>query len=250
MTPPETRQMAKQYLRLELQRLLGHTEENDVWQKLNSWLDEIDHKLDEPTFWGLVSGFSQGYRLNGVYKFMTDDSYDYRLAETNLKDIVLTGTNPELNVLALDKAARDPIKLRQIWKREAATRKIFEKYHIRTDLGADYEPIFLYEKDGKYWVFDGMNRLFGAILSGQDTIKAWRGQLVKPNGKPMINAGFGLILSNILEGSKDPTKIAPAIIEVGREAIEQHRNGQAALVDRIGGWSRQVITRDTFKKML
>lgn len=66
----------------------------------------------------------------------------------------------------------------------------------------------------------------------------------------MINAGFGLILSNILEGSKDPTKIAPAIIEVGCEAIEQHRNGQAALVDRIGGWSRQDITRDTFKKML
>lgn len=190
--------MAKQYLRLELQRLIGHREDQEFWQKLKIWLDDIDQSLDEPAFWGLVSGFSQGYRLNGVFKILTNDAYEWVLGDLPLTQIVLTGTNPDLNSAALDRAKRDPLKLQKLWQTEVSVKQTFAEYNIRTSLGEDYEPIFVYEKEGKFWVFDGMNRLFGAIFSGHQTIRAWQGRLVKPDGQSLINAGFGLILSNIL----------------------------------------------------
>ena len=110
-----------------------------------------------------------GALLNWVGEWLTDPDVQWEKRTLRVDDLALTGTNPVWNAIVLDRAQRDPRKLRDLL-RDPETAGLFER--------AQWAPIPILvrvdpQDHRKLKVLDGMKRTIAAIRGGQDTIEAW-----------------------------------------------------------------------------
>lgn len=109
-----------------------------------------------------------GARLNWVGEYINDESIHWTLEKINVNNLTLTGTSPVWNAIIIDKADRNPEKLRQLLKNPKISKMFKNSRYV--DI-----PI-LVRKDGeKLKVLDGMNRTIAAIRDGIQKINAYVG---------------------------------------------------------------------------
>lgn len=107
--------------------------------------------------------------LNNMGDLLWNDLAQYEKREILVSDIILWGTNPKINKIILEKAEKDPMKLKNI------ANTSLEIYNTLDDF-ASYgnESILLVDIWWeKYKIFDGMHRVVGHILKNKRTISAY-----------------------------------------------------------------------------
>jgi len=129
--------------------------------------EKVEEKLQDPADRLLMYS---GSLLNWVGETINDESISWKLETIPLEKIVMTGTSPEWNKITLEKAGRDPMKLRKLFE-DGNIRNIFKESKF-SDV-----PILIRETEKReYKVLDGMNRVIAAARDGIDEIRAYVGR--------------------------------------------------------------------------
>ena len=111
-----------------------------------------------------------GSLLNWVGEKINDEGINWKLEIVPLKKIIMTGTSPEWNKITLEKAERNPIKLRKLFEDEHM-KDIFKKSKF-----ADVPILIRETEEGEYKVLDGMNRVIAAARDGINEVRAYIGR--------------------------------------------------------------------------
>ncbi|MCX6796271.1 MAG: hypothetical protein NTW06_02110, partial [Candidatus Falkowbacteria bacterium] len=145
---------------------------------------------------------------------------------------------------------RDPLLFKKAWQDNKKMREEIIATGFSAHLERDHFPIFIYQKEDKFNVIDGMRRTLLNIIKGKNKIKAWVGYEKNKKGQPLISANRCLFLSDIYTiADKKDKELEKAIIRIGREIITDYSNGRDILIKRIAGWSRDPEIKRIFKKI-
>jgi hypothetical protein len=137
---------------------------------VNNHRKKVDERLERSADRLLMYS---GALLNWVGEMINDNGLKWRLETVPLEKIIMTGTCPKWNKITLEKAERNPLKLRKLFKEDKSLKDIFKNSKF-----ADI-PILIRETEEKeYKVLDGMNRVIAAARDGKDNIKAYIGRRV------------------------------------------------------------------------
>lgn len=130
---------------------------------------KVEERLQDPADKLLMYS---GALLNWVGEYINDENVSWKLETVPLEKIVMTGTSPEWNKITLEKAEREPMKLRKLFEDENI-RNVFRESKFTND------PILIREdEEGKYKVLDGMNRVIAAARDGINQVKAYVGRSI------------------------------------------------------------------------
>ncbi|MHC1716703.1 MAG: hypothetical protein AB9915_02355 [Candidatus Dojkabacteria bacterium] len=217
-------EIAKEYILVELSKIFP---EDNIQKELN----ENVHKLSEKEVWRLLEALSSAYRLNGVFRSISDDSYIWSKEEVNCGDLVLTGMNPQVDKITYSEAIQNnPLKFRDYLV------KYFEKFPTSDPEGLEqfrpkgkeikFQTIILISNDEKLQLLDGSNRLIAHLLNGNNTISAYVGRKVKV-GKMKVGDSAFWLLRHVYEKGDEATK--QAILTVVKELINISSDGKEAV---------------------
>lgn len=107
--------------------------------------------------------------LNHMWDILWNPESQFTHMQVKISDIILTGTNPEINAITLDMVNRDPVRLGIIVKENKEIKEILENFASQGT-----ETILAVKIEGeKYKVFDGMHRVIGHILAEKEYINAY-----------------------------------------------------------------------------
>src|SRR3989344_5406564 len=98
-----------------------------------------------------------GLFLNSVGFYITSDKVKWQQQEVLIDSLTLTGTNKVFNPITLERAEKNPAKLRQIMRDDKTVHNLFK------DIPLSDDPILVIKIDSELRVFDGMHRLLAAI---------------------------------------------------------------------------------------
>ncbi len=157
--------------------------------------EKVEERLQDPADRLLMYS---GSLLNWVGERINDESISWKLETIPLEKIVMTGTSPEWNKITLEKAERDPLKLR----------KLFEDDHIKNAFKeskfADVPILIRETEEGEYKVLDGMNRVIAAARDGIDEVRAYVGRSIgESQAKVEAHVIYDLIRGFQLRGGSE-----------------------------------------------
>lgn len=111
-----------------------------------------------------------GIQLNWLGDFLSNPKIKYKKAVLPVYKILFTGTNPEWNVVLLERCKR-LVKDFQVLIKE--DEKLREKFISESSFGK--EPILVRktDKDDVYQVLDGMHRFVGAVINGKESVDVY-----------------------------------------------------------------------------
>ena len=225
--------IADQYLYHEFLKIFWDIHDKSFWRKMKQSLFRIRKRDGEHTYWLLVAGIAEGWRVKRVYHLLTNPAYQWNLEVRKISDLTMTGFNPPAVDNLIRRCNRNFHLFVDYYHKHP---DFFRKYmpNLAPRPERDQHPILVFWQVEKRTlrVFDGMRRAVLAAIKGKKTIKAYVGYpLFK--GKPMVNLDkinyFNLLFA---EARKDKTTYK-AFIRVGREMIRQSRNGAKAFRNSI-----------------
>lgn len=126
---------------------------------------------------------TSGASLNWIADAITDAGWSWEQRTFNIDELTLTGTNPILNAVVIDRAERSPSKLRYILQQEPHTRALFSAAVWRAT------PIIVCRDGEKLKVLDGMHRTLAAIRDGRTSIESIVGTppiTLRPHCEPHV----------------------------------------------------------------
>ena len=213
--------------------------------------------LSPDELWGWLCALS-ARRLNDVATFLSDDSFTWYLEEVPLEQLRLTGVNPVVNALTVERAEGEPLTLRRLVQQEPAVRQLLLDEGVEPTLRSPYEPLLCVESRpgddkyaGKLRVFDGMHRLLSAVLDDRSTVRAWVGRLTNPAGRPLVDpAAVRALIKLWRECPPDTDKatLAATLQQLARCYIATYANAHQVLADQVAG-ARQDV-QDVFRPVL
>lgn len=124
-----------------------------------------------------------GVLLNWVGEWLTDPSVQWEKRDLRVDDLTLTGTNPTWNEIVLDRAQRDPRKLRELLRDPEIAGLFTRAQWLSIPILVRIDP----QDAAKLKVLDGMKRTIAAIRDGRESIEAWVATRTGP-GCPCIEA--------------------------------------------------------------
>lgn len=245
------KKIAIQYLQHEFRKILNDVRGKGFWDKIDKSIKNLESRQGESSFISLLAAIAEAWKAKRVFRILSNAKYQWSLEEMAYSKIVFTGMSPNVDKYLLVKYKRNPLEIFEAWKEDKEMREAISKSGIEPHAERDHFPVFLVEKESKFFIFDGMRRSLLNLLNGEKTIKAWVGKETNKKGKPLISIDRCLFLANIYEDSdsKDD-KLKDSIVRIGKEVISQYENGQDILLDRIAGWSHNSEIKKIFRKML
>ena len=243
--------IAKQYLKQELRKVFFDVKDDKFYKKIDKSIDRFDLREGEMSFWNLLAGIAEGWKLKQVFSFLSDDKYQWKLKNIPLEKIYLTGMSPVIDKYIIKKFNRNPLTFAKAWKVNKNMRQEIIKTGFSAHKERDYFPILTYRSDEHYRVFDGLRRVLLALTKGESTIQAWVGYRINAKGRPLISANRCYFLSNLYNQAKSKDKnLEKSIIRVGREITKDYRNGREVLLKRVIGWSHDQKIKSIFAEMI
>jgi len=250
-TPSENALLiGRQYLKHEFRKIFGDVKDAKIWVKLDKSIDNFSKGGNESSFWNLLAAISEGWKLKAVFHILSNNRYKWKLDKISVDKIILTGMSPAIDKYIIKKYNRSPFDFIRAWKKDKKMRDEIFATGLAPHKERDHFPILLFEAKDGLRVFDGMRRTLLALIAGKKKIKAWAGYVVNHRGKSLISADRCYFLSNIYERSKKQDKeLEKAIVRIGKEIIENYRNGEETLFKRIAGWSHNPEIKRIFSIM-
>lgn len=237
------------YLQHEFRKIFGDVKDEKYWKKLDMSVETFLKREGEESFWGLLFGISENWKLKYVAHILSDEKYQWKLQKFPLSEVTLTGMSPLMDKYIIEKCERDPLRFAKRWKEDAKMRKEIKKTGFGEHKERDLHPVLLFEKEGKFQIFDGMRRTLLAVIRGDEKIEAWVGRVKNKKGKPLISMSRCLFLGDLLKVSKGDQGTQSAAMKIAKEVAKNFRNGKSALKDRIAGWSHDPEVKKKLKKL-
>ncbi len=116
-----------------------------------------------------------GIALNSIADYITDTNAKWDKKKLKIDELYLTGTNPELNKIIVDRCQHSVIQLRELFKKDKAVMKLFAEFKFSK------VPILVVHQNNNYKVLDGMHRVIAAIRDDMLEIEAF---VVSLNSQP------------------------------------------------------------------
>lgn len=215
---------ARIYIVAELSKIFSRDEaQEELARGVNS--------LSEKETWRLLEALSFSYRLNGMFWYLSDDGYEWRIEEIEVARVTLTGMNPIIDAIThSDAVQNDPTKFRDYLLN-------YFKEHPKDDpkklnqlrpsgKPIRYPTIFLKEDEGKLKLLDGSSRFIAYLLKGDTTVKTIIGKKTK-EGKPRFGDSTFLLLRKMYEkGSKEEKE---SILGVVKKLMHECSDGRSAV---------------------
>jgi hypothetical protein len=211
--------------------------------------------LSKKQVWRLLEALSVTYRLNPMFRYLSDTGYSWREESVDISTLTLTNMNPAIDAVTYSPAIdHDPLKLRDYLLE-------YFKVHPQTDpLGLEqfrpagkkiqYPAIYLEEIDGKLKMLDGSNRVMATLLQGNTTIHAFIAKRTKA-GKPWIGDNTFFVLQKLYERSNDADKVL--IISMVKLLMRESADGRDAVknywVDHVKDEEGKKIGRALLEEM-
>lgn len=129
--------------------------------KSKAWKDDARHRI-------LVHA---GVGLNWIGDFLGNSKIKWEKISLPISQIQMTGTEPEWNELFIEKCARDPLKLLELLKADAALHDTVSRW-AGSSKSADL-PILVRRDGDKFKVLDGMHRFVAQVLAGLQAVEVW-----------------------------------------------------------------------------
>lgn len=238
-------EVARYYLKTEFPNIIKTTNQQTL-QDIGSSVDALDDK----ELWRLLEALSYTYRANSIYRFLTDQAYDWAEAELPIEQIKLTGMSESFNTLVYSNDIdRNPFKLVTF----------LQKYYSdnqtggRDPLGLDelqpsnkqVDPPLLIttESEGGISIADGMHRLIEYAHQGVRTARVYAGIR---NGRPhryAVGDSTFLTLRNLYESLDGDAAAQAKVIEVTALLADFSITGKGSVqtywVDHVLGQKRK-----------
>lgn len=245
----EAEKMGREYLRHEFRKIFNDIKDEDVWKKIDRSVESFLRREGEESFWNLLFGISEGWKIKYIAHILSDKKYRWKLEDFPLNKIVLTGMSPLIDKYVIKKCERDPLLFRKEWRKSSAMRKEIRKSGFSRHKERDGDPVLIFQKDGEFRVFDGMRRTLLAATRGEDKIKAWIGYEKNKKGKPLISVSRCLFLADILSLSRKNKDLQQAVLKISKEIAKNYRNGRKTIIKRIANWSHDPDIKKTLEKI-
>lgn len=110
---------------------------------------------------------NSGFLLNWMGDHISDKNVNWKKKIIKTKDLYLTGTNPKINKIIINKCERSPSKLSNYLKKHKKTFRLFSEFKFTKD------PILIRYHEKQYKVLDGMHRVIAAIRDNIPYIQAY-----------------------------------------------------------------------------
>ena len=243
--------IAKQYLKNEFRKIFADIKDDKFYKKIDKSIDRFDLREGEMSFWNLLAGVAEGWKLKQVFAVLSDDKYQWKLKNIPLEKIYLSGMSPTIDKYIIKKFNRNPLTFAKQWKTNKTMRQEIIKTGFRAHKERDGWPILTYKIGENYRVFDGMRRVLLALAKNQSTIKGWVGYKINAKGRPLISANRCYFLSNLYNQAKPKDKsLERALTRIGKEINKDYRNGREVLLKKIIGWSHDQKIKSIFAEMI
>ncbi|MDD4901132.1 MAG: hypothetical protein PHS62_03435 [Patescibacteria group bacterium] len=243
--------IAKQYLKNEFRKVFSDIKDEKFFKRLDKSIEQIHRREGEASFWNLVAAIAEGWKLKQVFSLLSDDKFQWKLKNVNLKNIYLSGMSPALDKYLVKKFNHDPLAFAKGWRHSKTMRQEILRSGLAAHKNRDHFPVLLYKAGESYRVADGMRRVLIALIKNRTAIKAWVGYKVNAKGRPLISANRCYFLSNLYNQAKSRDKaLEKALTRIGKEINKDYRNGRELLLKRIVGWSHDQKIKSIFAEMI
>lgn len=226
--------LAKEYLKFELRKIFSDVTEQNFWEKFDQSIADFEDSHGIEGFWRFLAAISDGFKLNWLFRILSSDQFSWRREIWPIKDITLTGVNPIVNQIVIEKCQRDPIKLRQYLKVNPQNLKVLEEQGLKPHPKRDNRAILLRQDGAEFKVLDGMRRTCLAAISGKEEIEAYVGYQVNPAGRAQISPDKVYFLTLLYEDSTSEEKqeIKESLQQLLAFLPRRFRNAKAVLEER------------------
>lgn len=239
-TDVPAQEIACQYLKHEFRKLFPDQTDN-FYETMNQAIDNFPQSLGEKDLWQLVAAVSEGLKLKGIYRLLTDTKYTWNLEKFRLPDITMTSMSPILDKI-LKEAEWNPANLAQAWERNKQYLKECSDPGLKPDPEIDNNPIIvqLNSEGKKLLVYDGMRRVCIKALESKPDITTWVCRVTNPNGQMMVNADKVLYTRQIYaeDPSRDP-QLLKAIVTIMKVYQKNYRNGKELVERYLSPWQER-----------
>lgn len=246
----EIKAIGEVYLRHEFRKIFNDIKDEKFWVEINKSMGTFLKREGDESFWNLLFGISEGWKIKYVAHILSDTRYKWKLQNFSIDKITLSGMSPVIDKYTIIKCDKNPLIFSKTWDKNGKMRKEIKDSGFSEHKERDSDPIFLYQKNGKFYVFDGMRRTLLAAIRKDKIIKAWVGYEKNPKGKPMISVSRCLFLADMLKLYPEDKKLKTSIIKVVKKISEEFNNGRKVFIGRIANWSHDDNIKKTLKETI
>jgi len=232
--------IANQYLNHEFLKIFWDVKDKPFRNKLKRSIYSMYQRDGAHTYWLLVAGIAEGWRVKQVYRLLTNPGYQWNLELRNISDLTMTGFNPPIVDRLIHRCGRNFFKFAEYHHQHP---EFFKKYmpRLKPYPERDQHPVFVYwdTREKQLRLFDGMRRTVLATVNHKKAIKTFVGYPMK-KGKPMVNLDKIQYFKLLFAGAKKDSANKQAFVKVGREITRQSSNGLKAFRNSIKPWSDET----------
>jgi hypothetical protein len=220
-------EIGKYYLKSEFGRIFP---DDSVRIPIDRCLDELEGN----EFWRLFEAISFAFRLNYVFRYVSNKGYSWKEEVWSIANLTLTGINPDINKVILSSGVnRSPDKFIDYLRAYFAEHpsddpELLEQF--RPDgRKVVYPKILLREEEGQILLLDGSNRVVKLMFQEVQQVTAFVGRKNGQDEKVRIGDSTFLMLRNLYQ--KGDPKLQKSTLDVVRNLIEISSDGASAVSD-------------------
>lgn len=226
-------EVARYYLKSELPNIIPAAADNKA---VISAIERSVDQLDTENLWRLLEAISFTYRVNGMFRAITNESRDWHEITLPISAITLMGTKPHINdIVYSDRIKQNPHKF------AAYLQEYFHKYPYDDPENLnEFRPrnqkirqatVVTIEEKNEIRILDGTHRLTAQAVAGVKTVRVYSAVPNRKPSKSMIGDSTFVLLRQLYSRYTHPKQRA-AILETtallarastdGRNAVETY----------------------------
>ncbi len=230
-------EIANQYLYHEFLKIFWDVKDKSFRRKIKQSLFRMRKRDGKHTYWLLVAGIGEGWRVKWVYRLLTNPGYVWNLEERKISDLTMTGFNPQIVDRIIMRSGRNFYRFAEYYHKH---RVFFKKYmpNLKSQPERDNQPVLIFydHKEGTMRLFDGMRRTVLAAIANKKTIKAYVGYPLR-KGKAMVNLDKIQYLRLLFLDARKDRETYRSFVHIGREMVRQSQNAAQAFRNSIKPWT-------------
>src|SRR4030042_4075852 len=138
--------IAQQYLKHEFRKIFNDVTDKEVWEKIDSSIENLFHREGEQSFLDLLAAISGGWKLKSVFYYLSSTKYRWELREISPSKLILTGMSPTLDKYTIKKFNRNPLLFAKTWENDKKMREEILKTGFSDHKERDHFPIFVVQQ--------------------------------------------------------------------------------------------------------
>jgi hypothetical protein len=190
-------------------------------------------QLDAKYLWRMFEAMSQTYRVNDVFRIVSNEGYDWYKLTAPVESIAMTGIRPDIDaIVASDAVQRNPVLFAKYMQEYVAAHPDDDPQNLKEfqqhDIPENQQVLMAREQQGSLYMLDGSHRLISLVSMGSTAIDLYA---ARQNGQPEIarqgDSTFNT-MKRLFKTTDSPADRA-AIMRVTALLMQQSTDGERAV---------------------